>query len=115
LGGPLGVSQILLQQFRTLRNWVHPLSNGDRQITNCAHDLGSTWTTLSDASEEVPMVTQLDEEMRRLWELAKDNLEKGAQEVQGFCRQVPARGEISRRGRIVVEHQELSIIRRFKS
>jgi hypothetical protein len=30
----------------------------------------------SDASEEVPMVTQLDEERRRLWEVAKANLEK---------------------------------------
>jgi len=30
----------------------------------------------SDASEEVPMVTQLDEERRRLWEVAKVNLER---------------------------------------
>jgi hypothetical protein len=30
----------------------------------------------SDASEEVPMVTQLDEERQRLWELVKANLEK---------------------------------------
>jgi len=45
LGGPLGVNQVLLQQFRILYNWVHPLSNGDGQITNCAHDLGNTWTT----------------------------------------------------------------------
>jgi hypothetical protein len=30
----------------------------------------------SDASEEVPMVTQLDKERRRLWEVAKANLEK---------------------------------------
>jgi hypothetical protein len=45
LGGPFGVSRVLLQQLGTLRNWVHPLSNGDGQITNCAHDLGSTWTT----------------------------------------------------------------------
>jgi hypothetical protein len=29
----------------------------------------------NDASEEMPMVTQLDEERRRLWELAKANLE----------------------------------------
>jgi hypothetical protein len=44
-----------------------------------------TWATRgqppNDASEEVPMVTQLDEERRRLWEVAKANLEKGAQEV----------------------------------
>jgi hypothetical protein len=39
-----------------------------------------TWATqgqpLSDASEEVPIVTQLDEERKRLWELAKANFEK---------------------------------------
>jgi len=46
LGGPLGVSRVLLQQLGTLCDWVHPISNGDRQITNYAHDLGSTWTTL---------------------------------------------------------------------
>ncbi len=45
LGGPFGVSRVLLQQFETLRNWVHPLSNGDMQVTNYAHDMGSTWTT----------------------------------------------------------------------
>jgi hypothetical protein len=30
----------------------------------------------SDASEEVPMVTQLYEEKQHLWEVAKVNLEK---------------------------------------
>jgi hypothetical protein len=30
----------------------------------------------SDVSEEVTMVTQLDEKRRHLWELAKANLEK---------------------------------------
>jgi hypothetical protein len=30
----------------------------------------------NDASEEVPMFTQLDEERRCLWEMAKANLEK---------------------------------------
>jgi hypothetical protein len=30
----------------------------------------------SDASEEVPMVTQLGEKRRRLWEMAKANLKK---------------------------------------
>jgi hypothetical protein len=29
LGGPFGVSRVLLQQFGTFRNWVHPISNGD--------------------------------------------------------------------------------------
>jgi len=30
----------------------------------------------SDANEEVPMVTQLDEERRHLWELVRANLER---------------------------------------
>jgi hypothetical protein len=41
LGGPFGVGRVLLQQLGTLRNQVHPLSNGDGQVTNCAHDLGA--------------------------------------------------------------------------
>jgi len=40
----------------------------------------TTWAALgqplSDASEEVSMVTQLYEERWRLWEMAKANLEK---------------------------------------
>ncbi len=38
----------------------------------------------SDASEEVPMVTQLDEERRRLWEVAKANLEKAHKRYKDF-------------------------------
>jgi hypothetical protein len=38
----------------------------------------------SDASEEVPMVTQLDEERRHLWELAKANLEKAHKRYTDF-------------------------------
>jgi hypothetical protein len=44
LGGPFGVSRVLLQQLGTLRNGVHSISNGDGQVTNCAHDLGITRT-----------------------------------------------------------------------
>jgi hypothetical protein len=36
------------------------------------------------ASEEVPMVTQLDEERRRLWELAKANLENAHKRYKDF-------------------------------
>jgi hypothetical protein len=47
-----------------------------------------TWATHgqppSDASEEVPMVTQLDEERQRLWELAKANLEKAHKRYKNF-------------------------------
>jgi hypothetical protein len=38
----------------------------------------------SDASEEMPMVTQLDEDRRRLWELAKANLEKVHKRYKDF-------------------------------
>jgi hypothetical protein len=75
----------LIQQFGTFSNGGHPLSNGDGQVTNCAHNLGRTWTTLSDASEEVPTVTQLDEERWRLWEMAKANLEKAHKRYKDFA------------------------------
>jgi hypothetical protein len=39
----------------------------------------------SDTSEEVPMVTQLDEERRRLWEVAKANLEKVHKRCKDFA------------------------------
>jgi len=71
LGGPFGIGQVLLQQFGAFGNQVHPLSNGDEQVPNCAHNLGHTWATPSDATEEMPMVTQLNEEKRHLWEIAK--------------------------------------------
>jgi hypothetical protein len=38
----------------------------------------------SDASEELPMLTQLDEEWRRLWELAKVNLENAQKRYKDF-------------------------------
>jgi hypothetical protein len=48
-----------------------------------------TWAAqgqpLSDVSEEVPMVTQLDEERTRLWELAKANLEKAHKRYKDFA------------------------------
>jgi hypothetical protein len=39
----------------------------------------------NDASEEVPTVTQLDEERRRLWELAKSNLKKAHKRYKDFA------------------------------
>jgi hypothetical protein len=48
-----------------------------------------TWVAqgqpLGDASEEVPMVTQLDEERKCLWELAKANLEKVHKRYKDFA------------------------------
>ncbi len=47
-----------------------------------------TWVTHgqlpSDVSEEVSMVTQLDEERRHLWEVAKANLEKAHKRYKDF-------------------------------
>jgi len=39
----------------------------------------------SDASEGVSMVTQLDEERRHLWEMAKANLEKAHKKYKDFA------------------------------
>jgi hypothetical protein len=39
----------------------------------------------SDASEEVPMVTQLDKKRWRLWEMAKANLEKVHKKYKDFA------------------------------
>ncbi len=48
----------------------------------------ATWATYgqppSDASEEVSMVTQLDEERQHLWEMAKANLEKVHKRYKDF-------------------------------
>jgi len=48
-----------------------------------------TWATHgqlpSDVSEEVPMVTQLDEERRCLWEVEKANLEKAHKRYKDFA------------------------------
>ncbi len=38
----------------------------------------------SDVNEEVSMVTQLNEERRRLWEMAKANLEKAHKRFKDF-------------------------------
>jgi hypothetical protein len=63
-----------------------------------------TWATqqqpssdASDASEEVPMVTQLDGK-EALMGIGQSQLGESAQEVQGLCKQVPTRGEVPSRG-----------------
>jgi hypothetical protein len=49
-------------------------------VTGKSPIVHTTWAAVgqpqSDASEEMPMVTQLDEERRHLWEMVKANLEK---------------------------------------
>jgi hypothetical protein len=57
-------------------------------VTGKSPIMPMTWAAqgqpLIDASEEVPMVTQLDEERRRLWELAKANLKKAHKRYKDF-------------------------------
>jgi hypothetical protein len=57
-------------------------------VTGKSPIVPTTWDTNgqppSDVSEEVPMVTQLDEERRCLWELVKANLEKAHKRYKDF-------------------------------
>jgi hypothetical protein len=59
-----------------------------QMVTGKSPIVPMTWAAqgqpLSDANEEVPMVTQLDEERKRLWELAKANLEKAHKRYKDF-------------------------------
>jgi hypothetical protein len=59
-----------------------------QMVTGKSPIVAMTWATHgqtpSDASEEVPMVTQLDEERRCLWEVAKANLEKAHKRYKDF-------------------------------
>jgi hypothetical protein len=60
-----------------------------QMVTDKSPIVPMTWAAhgqpSSDASEEVLMVTQLDEERRRLWELAKANLEKAHKRCKDFA------------------------------
>jgi len=60
-----------------------------QMVTSKSPIMPMTWVAqkqpLSDASEEVPMVTQLDEEKQRLWEVAKANLEKAHKRYKDFA------------------------------
>jgi hypothetical protein len=59
-----------------------------QMVTGKSPIVPMTWAAqrqpLNDASEEVPMVTQFDEERRRLWEVAKANLEKAHKRYKDF-------------------------------
>ncbi len=68
------------------RQWKNPKLGGQWKDPK----LGGQWKDpklggRSDASEEVPMVTQLDEERWRLWEMAKANLEKAHKRYKDFA------------------------------
>ncbi len=59
-----------------------------QMVTGKSPIVPMTWATHgqlpSDAIEEMPMVTQLDEESQRLWEVAKANLEKVHKRYKDF-------------------------------
>ncbi len=59
-----------------------------QMVTGKSPIVPTTWAALgqppSDANEEVSMVTQLDEERRCLWEMAKTNLEKAHKWYKDF-------------------------------
>ncbi len=59
-----------------------------QMVTGKSPIVPATWASHgqppSDANEEVPMVTQLDEERRCLWEMAKANLEKTHKQYKDF-------------------------------
>jgi len=63
-------------------------SNPFQMVTGKSPIVPTTWATLgqplSDVNEEVPMVTQLDEKWRRLWEMAKANLEMAHKQYKDF-------------------------------
>jgi hypothetical protein len=55
-------------------------------VTGKSPIVPTTWVGQppNDASEEVPMVTQLNEKKRRLWEMAKANLGKAHKRYKDF-------------------------------
>jgi hypothetical protein len=59
-----------------------------QMVTHKSPIVPTTWAAHgrfpNDANEEVPMVTQLDEERRRLWEITKVNLEKAHKQYKDF-------------------------------
>ncbi len=83
LGGPFGIGRVLYN------NSEHSATRATRfqMVTGKSPIVPTTWVGQppSDASEEVPMVTQLDEERRRLWEMAKANLEKAHKRYKDFA------------------------------
>jgi len=64
-------------------------STPSQMVTGKSPIVPMTWAAhgrpRSDASGVAPMVTQLDEERRRLWELAKANLEKVHKRYKDFA------------------------------
>ncbi len=60
-----------------------------QMVTGKSPIVSMTWVAhgqpLSDANEEVPMVTQLDEKRWRLWEVAKANLENVCKWYKDFA------------------------------
>jgi len=93
VGGSFGVGGILLQQFETFSNKVHPLSNGDGQVTNYAYDLGCTratpkwcmWRSVNGHTTSWRKVVLVGD--------GQGQSRKGTYSIQGFCKQVLTWGE----------------------
>jgi len=72
------------------KNSEHSTTNSTsfQMVTNKSSIVLTTWAALgqpsSDANEEVSMVTQLDEERWRLWEMVNANLEKAHKQYKDF-------------------------------
>jgi len=85
---------LVIQQFLSnyvavdQQDWVNHLELAEFCYNNSEHStMGATQQGQppSDASEKVPIVTQLDEERCRLWEMAKANLEKAHKRYKDFA------------------------------
>ncbi len=70
------LAEFCYNNLEHLATWATPF----QMVTSKSPIVLTTWAThgqpSNDASEKMPMVTQLDEERRCLWEMAKANFEK---------------------------------------
>ncbi len=84
------VDHLELSEF-CYNNLAHSVTGSTpfQMVTSKSSIVPMTWAAQgqpsSDASEEMPMVTQLDKERKRLWELAKANLEKAHKRYKDFA------------------------------
>ncbi len=79
----MDLAEFCYNNLEHLAMWATPF----QMVTGKSPIVPTTWVRQlpSDANEEMPMVTQLDEERRRLWEMAKANLEKAHKRYKDFA------------------------------
>jgi hypothetical protein len=114
LGGPFGVGRVLLQQFRAFSNRFHSLSNGDEQITNYVCNLATFRQPPNDLNEEVLMVTQLDEERRRLWEMVKANFVKAQKKYKDFVDKFQQEVNFEKGDKVWLNIKKFPVAKRFE-